>query len=294
MDKRFDHGRERIGSLPRGEVTLFYTAVAPSPPLISRATLVIVHGLSEHGGRYHKLQGELAQKGFSSWAYDQRGFGKSTGRRTYVTDYHELLDDLQAVIDAVRTTLPPAEPLLLIGHSLGGAVVATFCINAPRAVDGIVLSAPAYEIVPFPATIHYLGILANLFLPTISIRYPGGGDNLSHDPEVKQSFHRDPLVQSAGTPRFYHQFRKMNGYLRCEAHRITVPTLILQGTADTTVVPEGARRLHQKISAENKQIIFYDQFYHEPFNEIGRDRVISNMVGWIDDLLLPPPPSSLT
>jgi alpha-beta hydrolase superfamily lysophospholipase len=81
----------------------------------------------------------------------------------------------------------------------------------------------------------------------------------------------------------------MNATLRREAHRITVPTLILQGTADTIVIPEGARRLHQKISAKNKQIIFYNQFYHEPFNEIGRDRVISNMIGWIEDLLLTPP-----
>ena len=78
----------------------------------------------------------------------------------------------------------------------------------------------------------------------------------------------------------------MNAYLREQADQITLPTLILQGTADATIVPSGAQSLYDKIKSEKKQLIFYEGFYHEPFNEIGRERVIVDVVSFIEKLLV--------
>ncbi len=272
---------EQIGEIRRPDVTLSYYTVTPQDP---RAVLIIVHGLSEHRGRYRKLQRELASEGFATWAYDQRGFGKSTGRRTYMADYHDLLEDLNVVTDRARQAHPKL-PLVLIGHSLGGVVVATFCIYHPNVAAGMILSAPAYDFVPLPPMVHFLGIIANHIIPTLSIPYPSDAEKLSHDPEIGRAFRADPLVQKAGTPRFYHEFRRMNGYLKQHAHQITRPTLILQGTDDMIVFPEGAKTLYGKIRSKNKRLIAYNGFYHEPFNEIGRERVIADVVGWTNELI---------
>lgn len=77
----------------------------------------------------------------------------------------------------------------------------------------------------------------------------------------------------------------MNRYLHDHANQIILPTLILQGTEDKTVFPKGAQRLYDKIGSEKKRLIFYDGFYHEPFNEIGRERVLSDLLNWIRDFV---------
>ncbi|MBI3598229.1 MAG: lysophospholipase [Nitrospirae bacterium] len=267
--------------LQLADVTLSYSLVAPENP---RAVLIIVHGLSEHGGRYFKLQLELAEVDFAVFAYDQRGFGKSTGRRTDVAHYTDFLDDLKAMIVVARNTHPKI-PLFLIGHSLGGLVVSAFCIHFPNGVDGIILSAPAYEFFPLPWIIHFMGVVLNFVCPTIHIRYPSNPEKLSHDPEMTTAFRADPLIQSSGTPRFYYALRKMNDMVKRRADQIALPVLILQGTGDTIVVPEGAQRLYDKIKSEKKRLIFYDRFYHEPFNEMGRERVVADLFSWLNDLL---------
>ncbi len=273
---------EKEAVLKSAGVTLFYNAVLPENP---RALLMIVHGLSEHGGRYRLLQRELAEAGFAVFAYDQRGFGKSTGRRTYVAHYTDFLNDLKEVV-ATAKSAHPERPVFLIGHSLGGLVVSAFCIQFPKEeVKGIILSAPAYEFFPLPRIIHFLGIALNFLWPTIQIRYPSDKERLSHDPKVGVAFRADPLAQSCGTPRFYHALREMNDMVKGRADEIALPTLILQGTEDTIVVPSGAQALYDAIRSEKKKLIFYDRFYHEPFNEIGRERVVADVVCWLNDLL---------
>jgi alpha-beta hydrolase superfamily lysophospholipase len=268
--------KESILQLP--DVALSYRAIIPENP---RAVVLIVHGLSEHKGRYVRLQTELADAGFAAWAYDQRGFGKSSGGRTDLVDYHDLLLDLQKMIALVRE-IHPGLPLILMGHSLGGLVMATFCVDHEKWADGLILSAPAYDFFPLPKIIHVAGVLMYRLFPKILISYPSTREGLSHDPEIGRAFKEDPLAQSSGTSRFYHEFRKMNRYLHEYADRIHIPTLILQGTDDPIVLPSGAQALYEKITAKEKRIVFYEGFYHEPFNEIGRERVVNDAISFIN------------
>jgi lysophospholipase len=263
------------------DVTLSYHKVVPKN---LRAVLIIVHGMSEHGGRYVRLQRELANAGFASFAYDQRGFGQSTGQRTYAKHYTDFINDLQAVVKSVQYA-HPGTPIILIGHSFGGLVVSDFCLDFASEIDGIILSAPAYQFVPPPLMLHFLGIILNYFFPTIHIRYPSDANKLSHDKEICNVFQADPLVQRHGTPKFYHALLEMNARVQRRTHEISVPTLILQGTSDTIVNPQGAQTLYDKMQSENKRLIFYEGFYHEPFNEIGRERVVADVVDWLNHLL---------
>src|SRR5262249_41899882 len=107
-----------------------------------RASVVLVHGFGEHSGRYEHVGQWLAERQFAVHAYDQRGHGRSAGRRCHVDRFDEYLDDLAAVLDDVRAKAPE-HPLFLIGHSMGGLVVATFARERSPAVDGAVLSGAA-------------------------------------------------------------------------------------------------------------------------------------------------------
>ncbi len=273
---------ERAGFIQRNETALSYCALLPQVP---KTVLVIVHGLSEHKGRYFRLQNDLARAGFGSYAYDQRGFGRSDGPRTYVERYTDFFLDLKEVIGFVRRAHPGSK-VVILAHSFGGAVAATFCIDHPAEGDGLVLSAPAYDVPSLPFRLELLSYLMNPFFPTRSIRYQSDPHLLSHDPEIGAAFKSDPLVQSAGTPRFYMEFRKMNARLHRFAGKIVVPTLILQGSEDGIVIPRGARLLYERIGAQRKKLIWYEGFYHEVFNEIGRERVIGDLIGWLEENMI--------
>lgn len=268
---------DQSGSIWHGTIQLSYSAMLPETPQLA---LILIHGLSEHKGRYRALQKTLAEAGHAVYAYDQRGFGQSGGVRTHVERYADYFLDLKEVIAFVRVRHPGLK-IILIGHSLGGLVSATFCVEFPDEVEGLILSAPAYDVFPLPRLLEGMARLMNHLLPNRPIRYVSAPEKLSHDPEVVAAFRRDPLVQSAATPRFYAEFCKMNRVLHQKAGQIQRPTLILQGSADTLVRPQGARALFHQIQSREKQIRWYEGFLHEPFNEIGRERVIADVIGWL-------------
>jgi alpha-beta hydrolase superfamily lysophospholipase len=267
------------GTILRDGITLSFSAVLPDP---IRMVLVIVHGLSEHRGRYQRLQLDLAKEGIASYAYDQRGFGESDGSRTHMENYTDLLLDLKRVLEFVREGHPDRK-MVILGHSFGGAVAAAFCIDYPNAADGLVLSAPAYDVPALPFRLRFIGTLLNRLLPSRPVRYPSNPEWLSRDPAIGVAFRNDPLVQRAGTPRFYVEFGRMSEHLHRFAEKITLPTLILQGSRDRIVFPSGARALFGRIGSAKKKILWYDGFYHEVFNEIGREKVIADLMGWLKE-----------
>ncbi len=111
----------------------------------ARATVLIVHGLGEHMGRYAALAQALNGWGYAVRAYDQYGHGASEGPRGGLPTATRLLDDLALVVDHTRATVAAGHPLLLLGHSMGGLVAARFVALQRRPVDALVLSSPALD-----------------------------------------------------------------------------------------------------------------------------------------------------
>ncbi|MCB1973299.1 MAG: alpha/beta fold hydrolase, partial [Burkholderiaceae bacterium] len=91
-----------------------------------RGTVLLVHGLGEHAGRYHAVAQHLNAWGFAVRAYDQYGHGQSGGPRGGLNHDMRLLDDLADMVDATRARAPEGLPLVLLGHSMGGLVAARF------------------------------------------------------------------------------------------------------------------------------------------------------------------------
>lgn len=270
---------KKIGTIDREGLSLSYTSLIPPT---AKASVIILHGINDHRGRYLKLQEYLVKAGFANYAYDQRGFGLSGGLRTDIIQYQDFHDDLKVVVKRVRKEQPD-QKIFLIGHSLGGAIAGTFCINFPYEVDALVLSAPAYEVPQLSLCLKLLSILLNKTAPTYAISYRSRSGTRSHDPAVDLAVAADPLIASKATPRFYFQFRKMNRLFKECADHILIPTLILQGGADSTIRPEGAKALYERLKNPDKKLLWYDGFYHEAFHEIGREKVVDDLIAWMKE-----------
>ena len=106
----------------------------------NKAVIVIVHGLCEHQGRYDYFAEKLYEVGIGTYRFDHRGHGRSEGEETFYSDFNELLDDTNVVVDMAIEENPDI-PVFLLGHSMGGFTVSLYGAKYPdKKLRGIITS----------------------------------------------------------------------------------------------------------------------------------------------------------
>ncbi len=231
-----------------------------------RGTVLLVHGLGEHVGRYDALARRLNAWGFAVRGYDQFGHGESGGPRGGLTTAMRLLDDLADMVDATRARMAPGQPLVLLGHSLGGLVAARFVSLHLRPVDGLVLSSPALDL--------GLNAMQKLLLATLSrtapnLRVGNGLDAhyLSHDPAVVAAYLVDPLCHDRISGRLARFMADAGPATVARARHWGVPTLLMWAGADQLVHPAGSRAFAAAAPQGVVQSQCFEPLFHELFNE---------------------------
>jgi alpha-beta hydrolase superfamily lysophospholipase len=257
--------------------------VAPQNP---RGQVLLVHGLGEHMGRYEALAQALHGAGWQVHAYDQRGHGGSDGPRGVMPDAHSLLDDLGAVIDAIRQ--PALGPLVLLGHSLGGLVAARFVAEAlqvkparwSRPVDRLVLSSPALD-AGMTAVQKMLTAVVSRVAPNLAVNNGLNPAWISTDPAVVQAYQADPLVHDRISGRLARFIAEAGPEVLALAPVWRLPTLLLWAGADRCVRPAGSARFAELAPKSCVQARVWPEMAHEIFNEPGRDEVVAALLGWL-------------
>ena len=254
----------------------------------ARGTVLIVHGLGEHIGRYEHVAQTLNRAGWRVAGHDQRGHGASQGARGQLAHADALLHDLARVVDAVRAARPG--PLVLLGHSLGGLVAARFVAGGidpsadergwHREVDALVLSSPALNAGMSSAQRLLLAATAPL-TPNLAVGNGLKAEWLSRDPAVVQAYRDDPLVHDRITPRLAQFIVDAGTLVQERAPRWTVPTLLLYAGADRCVVPAGSARFASNAPQGVVAARVWPALLHEIFNEPERDEVLAVLVDWL-------------
>jgi alpha-beta hydrolase superfamily lysophospholipase len=260
----------------------------------SRDVALVVHGLSEHAGRFGHVAAALNAAGWSVLGHDQRGHGASEGRRGVIGADDRLLADLALVIDAARGEAPHA-PLVVLGDSMGGALAARFVAEAlqprpaprSRAVDGLVLVAPALAARMTRWQALQLAVMGRL-APDVAIRSGLDASALSRDPEVVRVYLADPLVHDRISARLARFIVDAGAFVRAQAPHWRVPTLVIWGGADRIVDPEGSAVFAAAAPPEVVTAAYYPPLYHEPLNEPERDAEMSQLLGWLSERFPPP------
>ena len=263
------------------------------PSADARGTIVIVHGLGEHIGRYGHVAAHLNASRWSVVGYDQRGHGASPGERGRIAAHDDLLADLAALVDDVRAEA--SGPLVLLGHSLGGLVVARFVAGAlesprppwQRDVDALVLSSPALDIGMTGAKRAVLTTLETL-TPNLGIGNGLDATGISRDAAVVAAYRADPLVHDRIAPRLVRFLADAGPVVRGLAPRWRVPTLLLYAGSDRLVVPAGSAAFAAAAPAAIVTARPFASLFHEIFNEPEQNEVLSVLTAWLDTLNLTP------
>jgi acylglycerol lipase len=253
-------------------------AADPEP---ARAAVIIVHGLGEHSGRYDAVAGRLVAAGYAVWACDHRGHGRSEGPREIFT-VADVVADLDRFADRVIEQSAPAHPpVFMLGHSLGGMLAIRYALAHGERLAGLILSGALAAVDASPATVA-IGRMLGAIAPRLGV-IALDPELVSRDPAVVAAYRADPLVHHGRIPAAtaaliagtVARFPETVG-------AITLPTLILYGTADGLCPPRGSVMLGERLGSADVTTHAYAGLYHEVLNEPERETVIADVVGWLD------------
>lgn len=243
-----------------------------------RGVVVVAHGLGEHLGRYEQLAATLTGAGYYVWALDHQGHGRSEGPRGLLR-FDDAVSDLDQLVAMAREQYPEL-PLFLFGHSLGGGIALRYAMVHQDELDGLVLSGPLAALDAGRGAALLARVLGRLVptLPTTKLDAAA----ISRDQTVVERYESDPLVSRRAVPA--GTAREMLRHVRTlprDAEQITVPTLLMYGTADQLCPPRGAEMLAERLGSDDLTVHPYQGLYHEILNEPERELVLADMLVWL-------------
>ena len=246
-----------------------------------RRAVVLVHGFGEHSGRYDAIGDWLAERGCAVHAHDHRGHGRSAGLRNHVSRFDEYVDDLLELLLLVRAE-HEALPLVLVGHSMGGLVVARALVTHPLALACAVLSGAA--LAPAPGLSRSKIALARVFgaiVPRVRTTSGLPLDGLSRDPDVVRAYEADPFVHTDMTAGLGRALLTTQRETFTEGGRVAVPLLGLHGGDDPICAPWGTERFLEDVRVPGSACKLYPGLRHEIFNEPEREQVWQDLLDFV-------------
>jgi alpha-beta hydrolase superfamily lysophospholipase len=262
-----------------GGLSLFRQSWRPSQGP-TRAALVNLHGLGDHSGLYPTVVEHFTARGFAVHSPDLRGNGRSAGQRAYVERWEEFREDLHRFLELVRAE-EPGRPIFLLGNSLGGLIVLDYALRRPEGIRGVIAASPPLGRLGVPAPLLALGRVFSRVWPRFSLRTGMDLSGLARDPGVAETVLADPLFHRVGTARLSTEVVAAIARVQAAAPEFPLPVLVLHGSADRMVPPDGSRAFVARVAHPDRQLREYAGAYHVLFADLDRERVLTDVEQWI-------------
>lgn len=244
-------------------------------PAYSRAAAVIVHGLCEHQGRYDHFAELCHRAGIGTYRFDHRGHGRSDGERTYYSDFNELLDDTNTIVDMAISENPNI-PVFLIGHSMGGFTVSLYGAKYPdKKLRGIITSGALTKDNRQLITSVPKGLDPHTKLPNEL------GSGVCSVAEVVDWYGKDPYNTKTFTTGLCYALCSGLTWFESKVSEFAYPVLMLHGEKDGLVSVQDTYEFFAAAASTDKQMKIYGNLYHEIFNEYCKDEVINDAITWM-------------
>ena len=274
-----------------------------------KAVVEIAHGASEHSGRYERFAEFLTGRGYSVYALDHRGHGK-TAAATGVGQagprgWDGMIDDIEE-LRSLAADENPGAPVVLFGHSMGSFLAQMYVQQYGERLAGLVLSGSSGGMEGLADAVTALDAMVAGGAGDEPARILGGFnagfepartpyDWLSRDEAEVDKYVADPMCgdEAPLTMGFVADMMRhgMNAWEPANEARIPsdLPILMITGEADP--VSDGAksvRELEARYQAEGiKDVtaLYYPEARHELLNELNRDAVHEDVASWLDRIL---------
>jgi alpha-beta hydrolase superfamily lysophospholipase len=251
-----------------------------------RAVVQLLHGVGEHAGRYAALVDSLVAEGYTVYADDHRGHGR-TGMRQHGGDAAKLgrlgRGGHRAAVDAVRELTErirdanPDLPLVLVGHSWGSFLAQILVNQHPDLYDALVLSGSALR---WPGSLNAGNLNA-----AWKAEGATGTEWLSSDPGVGQAFLDDPLTTSVPLLKLFGPLDAARLFGRPARDLRDIPALLMVGREDSVGGPRSVHKLadayRTRSGLTDVTTLVYPDARHEIFNELNQAEVRADLLAWL-------------
>ncbi|WP_226580086.1 alpha/beta hydrolase [Halobacillus litoralis] len=230
-----------------------------------KATIILVHGAFEHGGRYNDLIDRFREDGFSVIYGDLPGQGRSKGKKGHIHSFNDYVATIQTWYEQAD----PNKKVFIIGHSMGGLAVIRFMEEREPEVDGVVLSSPAVGILNKASrALEVVSHLLNKFTPSLRVKAPQKPEIITRNQKKIDEFNNDPLIIDRVSIRWYREFQKATRLAFSAIEKFPdVPLLVMQAEEDFMVEVESTTEWFNKVVTKEKSYKRWPGLYHEIFNE---------------------------
>jgi len=244
-----------------------------------RTIIVALHGMSDYSNVFAMPAAYWAKHSVTTYAYDQRGFGRSPDTGMWAGG-DVMRRDLTDFVDVVRAR-HPGRPVYALGESMGGAVVLSAMASPPPHVDGIVLVAPAvWGWRTLPLTHRAALWLASHSTPWWKLSGEGLHLMPSDNIPMLRALARDPLYQHrARADAVYGLVTLMDESYDAAVHVNGTPVLFMYGEKDQIVprapTEEVAAKLEGDVTVER-----YPNGYHMLLRDLRAEVVWDDVLAW--------------
>jgi acylglycerol lipase len=250
----------------------------------TKAVICIMHGMGEHINRYEHVAEMFTSNGYAVIGCDQRGHGKSDGKRGHFSDFETFLNDVDALLKAASEHYPDAKKILY-GHSMGGNLVANYLLRRQPKIVGAILSAPYFQLAFQPSAVKlFIGKLLKGILPALSMSSGLDSSAISRDIEEVKKYDEDPLVHDKVSAKMGIELIETGQWAIDNADKLSILTLVYHGTADRLTSHHGSELFAEK-AGKLVTFISLEGLYHETHNEPEKREVFKKIILWLNNLV---------
>jgi len=244
------------------------------------AVIIAVHGMNDYSNNF-ALPGQwwAQNAAITTYAYDQRGFGRSPGFGHWA-GRETMIADLRAVIAAARRQ-HPGLPIYVLGHSMGAAVVMAAEAEASLGADGLILAAPGVwggAAMPFPYRLS-LNIAASM-APGKKLTGERAERQATDNIPILREMYRDPRVIKETRLDAVLGVVRIMGAAYGAADEINGDVLFLIGEKDEIIPVKAMERTARRLCG-NVDIRRYDTGWHLLFRDLQAEIVWRDVSDWI-------------
>lgn len=251
----------------------------------SKAIVALVHGMGEHSTRYADFViPMLLKNNISVIAFDHFGHGKTAGKRGHNPNYEAVLESVSYIINKSKE-LCDHSPIFLYGHSMGGNVVLNYGLRRDSSIKGIIATSPFLKLAFQPPKWKLsLGKFMQHIAPSITLGNELDANDISRDEKEVKKYIDDPLIHDKVSPNFSITFIETGKWAIENAEDLKYPTFILHGTSDKIIDHKASEEFANK--AGNATIKLYEGGYHELHNDLCKEEMIADIIGWIEKTIV--------
>ncbi len=247
-----------------------------------KAVIVALHGMSDYSEFFDMPGPWLAGQGITTYAYDQRGFGRAPDPGLWA-GADAMRQDLRDAVDAARAR-HPGVPVYALGESMGGAVVLSSLATAdPPRVDGAILVAPAvWSRSDMPLSYRIALWLAAHTVPWLNVSGEGLKIIPSDNYDMLRKLGRDPVYQhKARADQVYGLVNLMDDARHAPEHLGNPPPLLFLYGAKDQVIPARPTEAVTAALGSRAEVHRYGNGYHMLLRDLDRQLVWTDLAAWI-------------